>query len=58
MTDMEVDYILDSLSEVVMHHKTWGKDYVFDSHLGDYETQGKHRFKLDLVESFKAGNIT
>ena len=53
MSDSEVDFIINSLSEVVINHEGWSADYTFDSHLGDYTRLNRNQFTFDLAESFK-----
>jgi len=53
MLDSEVDFIINSLAEVVTNYQKWSADYIFDSQLGDYTQAAENEFKFDLAESFK-----
>jgi selenocysteine lyase/cysteine desulfurase len=37
MTDEEIDYILESIKEMCLNHKEWGKEYQIDIHSGEFQ---------------------
>jgi selenocysteine lyase/cysteine desulfurase len=37
MTDQELDFILNALEEISIHHKQWEKDYIYNKHTNEFK---------------------
>jgi len=53
MTDEEVNYIADAISQCVDKYKTWGKEYRFHAASGDYIPLRQNEFNIDIRETFR-----
>ncbi|MBC7886190.1 MAG: aminotransferase class V-fold PLP-dependent enzyme [Saprospiraceae bacterium] len=51
-TDAEMDEILDALEQLCIHHKTWAKDYVYDSHNNEFRHQSGPVMEETLVNTW------
>lgn len=54
MTDAEIDFIVDSLKEIISNYKEWMNRYKFNTNTGEFEPQYNLGFKVDLTNSFKS----
>jgi selenocysteine lyase/cysteine desulfurase len=52
MTDNEIDFIIDAITEIINRYEDWMKDYKFDPHKGEFEPIKGSNFSIDLKESF------
>jgi selenocysteine lyase/cysteine desulfurase len=52
LRDDEVEYIADSLEEILNNHLTWEDDYRFDIHTGDFEPINPHQQNINIRKSF------
>jgi len=48
MRDEEIDYIADSLEEIMRHHETWAEAYRFNSKTGDFDALDGRGPEVDL----------
>lgn len=53
MTDAEVEYIADSVEEIIQHHEQWKEDYRFNTHSGDFEPLNDSEFRIDIDEAVR-----
>jgi len=53
MTEQEIDYIGDSLEEVLKNAENWQSDYEFDINTGDFLAKNEDNFEIDLTKIFK-----
>jgi len=52
MTEHEIDYIGDSLEQVLNNAEKWQSDYKFDINTGDFITKKEDNFEIDLTKIF------
>lgn len=53
MTDAEVEYIADSLEEIVKRHQQWKDNYRFNIHTGDFEPLSDSEFRIDIRDAVR-----
>ena len=53
MTDAEVDYICDALTELSAMHREWEKDYVYNPHTNEFLHKNGGEFQLEPMEWFE-----
>jgi selenocysteine lyase/cysteine desulfurase len=52
MRDEEVEYIADSLEEILKNHTVWKGNYRFNVHTGDFDPVNLHQREINIKESF------
>ncbi len=52
MTDEEIDFILESLHELALHHQDWAKEYIYDPATNEYKHFSKTQTEVNLVENW------
>jgi selenocysteine lyase/cysteine desulfurase len=52
MRDEEVEYIADSLEEILKNHTAWRENYRFNVHTGDFDPVNLHQREINIKESF------
>lgn len=52
MTNKEVKYILDGITELAKHHKKWAKDYDYNCATNEFEYQGDHIDESEMVHDW------
>lgn len=51
-TDDEMDYILDALEQLCLHHKEWAKDYIYDPHTNEYTHISHNLTEKQIVDQW------
>lgn len=57
MTDEELDFILDGISQLSLHHKEWSKDYMYCAESNDFKHMMDKQFENKLVEDWFAEDV-
>ena len=52
MTDTEVDFIVDTIRQITVHHKEWGLDYRYNKHNNEFLHKDEENKKNDFVKSW------
>lgn len=52
MTNQEIDYILDALDELCLHHKEWATDYIYNVHTNEFKHVAEPQTEMKLVEEW------
>jgi len=52
MTNQEIDYILDALDELCLHHKEWATDYIYNVHTNEFKHIAEPQTEMKLVEEW------
>ena len=52
MTNKEIDYILDALDELCLHHKEWATDYIYNVHTNEFKHIAEPQTEMKLVEEW------
>lgn len=59
MTDTEIDFIVDAIRQITVHHKEWGLDYRYNKHNNEFLHKDEENKKNNFVKSwFKLPEIT
>jgi len=53
MTVKDIDYICNSIHEIVIHHKEWSTDYIYDCHKNDFVHKNGNSTFTDVHKWFK-----
>jgi hypothetical protein len=57
MTDEELDFILEGISLLSIHHKEWSKDYMYCAESNDFKHMMDKQFENKLVEDWFAEDV-
>ena len=52
MTEQEIEYIGESLKEVIKNAENWQSEYEFDINTGDFIAKNEDNFEIDLTNIF------
>jgi selenocysteine lyase/cysteine desulfurase len=52
MKDDELDFTLDAIKKIALHHSEWGKDYNYNKHTNEFIHKGEGQVKNDLVKNW------
>jgi selenocysteine lyase/cysteine desulfurase len=52
MTDAELDFTLDAVKEISVHHAEWGRDYIYNKHTNEFIHAEEGQIKNNLVSSW------
>ncbi|MBK9734525.1 MAG: aminotransferase class V-fold PLP-dependent enzyme [Saprospiraceae bacterium] len=58
MTDAEINFIMDSLKDLCLHHDEWSKDYTYDKHTNEFTHISTPHTEEKLVEDWYSCNMT
>ncbi len=52
MTDSELDYILDAIRQVSIHHKKWSAGYIYNRHTNEFHHEREPEDKTEVVREW------
>ena len=52
MTDEELNFIIDAIKKISVHHLEWKKDYIYNKHTNEFKHANELHHKDDLVRSW------
>ena len=58
MTDAELDFTLDAIRQISVHHAEWGCDYVYNKHTNEFIHAQEGQIKNNLVSSWFKFEVT